>query len=243
MLVRRRGRSWRPLAIGIAFAAIWHTKAFGFAGFPGAKQEAAALWLIAHHVSQRVLAVLFGSPAWALCGAALALLRYSAVYPEPHTRASILASHGRDREGFMRSAGMAGADIGSMFRHLAAGMLARRMFEPRVLIAAGIAWSVFFQMFGGNAFVLATGLVLLVMVAGIIVTNLRATIFAAQSDAVRWAVRWLARAAWTSAALFAASAVATFAIRGTASFAGVVLLGVAPFAALYCTWQAVRGGQ
>ncbi|MEO5511160.1 MAG: hypothetical protein ABIS27_11080 [Longimicrobiales bacterium] len=239
MAAWRTDRRWRPLAIGIGFAAVWHAKAFGFAAFPGPRQEAVALWLRGHHVPHQLLTFVFAAPAWTLACAAAAALRFAVGFPVPLRPDAVDLPATADRAGLMRSAGVAGADIGAYFRESTRNLLLRGWLRTTPIVVQTLLWIVLYELTGGSIFLLVPGVFLLAGAAGIVVTALRATTIAADNAAARHSIRWLARSLYSGAALFAASAAASALFTGAASFVGVSLLGIAPAATLVCCWIAI----
>jgi hypothetical protein len=234
MLVCRSGSRWQPLMVALGFLAVWHTKAFGYSGFPGEYQERLALWLRAHHIATWLLAVVFGSPTWALWAAVAALVRFSTVFPSRVTPATIRASGSADRTGILGGSGVAGLDLGVLFRALSAAALQRGMLRPRILGSIAVIWSIAFQIAGKHLVVQIAGALLTGLAMGVVITNMRA------SQPTHTAI-WLGRAVLAGSGLFAMSAAATFLMRGGSPLPGVVLLGVAPIAAVAGVWRAVAG--
>lgn len=238
MIVRRDAPRWRPLMLAIAFAAIWHTKAFGFAAFPGELQEAVAIWLRARRVPQVLLTLAFASPAWALWGALAALVRFSVVYPQPLTARQVISAGGADREGMMRGSAVAGADVGDVMRRLSAWLLRRGALAPRALIALTIAWSALFQITGHYVAMKVVAAFVMAIVAGVVITSIRATAESATSGVSRDFIRRLGLVPLVGVTMFALSAAASALLRDK-PFVGVVLLGLAPAAAAACLLYAV----
>ena len=257
MLVRRNTPPWRPLALALGFAAVWHTKAFGFSAFPGALQESLALQLRARHTPTAVLVFVFGSPAWALWGAASCMLYFSAAFPRRLSVGDVEMSAGADRAGLLRSNALAGADIGDLFRRLSGLLLERDSIRPGAIAVCTLLWAAAFHVFGDHRIVLIAGALLLAGIGGLVVTNLRAARQASRaSDRADNAnnfngsnadgaavIRWLARGAMSGAALFGLSALAGLVFRGPDSVAGVLCLGLAPASVLYCVWRGVISGD
>jgi hypothetical protein len=190
----------RALALTLLFSVITYEKVFGSNGFPGPLQERLTHGLLAIGVTRPVLAWLFAPLAWPVWFALAALLRFSAVFPNELQAETLDASGRADRRGFMRSRGVAGADIGAWFRKLSNSALTAGLYRPSRLIALAVLLAVANTLLGGTAAVNALWLVALLLVA-LAVTNLRAGYVAASGpDRVR--ATWIAEGFVLSLFLF-----------------------------------------
>ncbi|MGQ0561206.1 MAG: hypothetical protein ACT443_04955 [Gemmatimonadota bacterium] len=182
----------RALALFLLFAAISYEKAFGGSAYPGDVQQAVTLKLIEAGVSTRLLGALFGAHSWTLWPTLAALLRFAAVYPHDLRPATLEASGQQDRRGLLRGAGVAGLDIGALFRRASKRLLLLRAYEPRSLIAFAAVMIAAHGLLDGRR-----GEALVWLIGGfalcIVITNLRAAYLAAEgADRVR--VTWILEA-------------------------------------------------
>jgi len=180
----------RSLALFLLFTTITYEKVFGTNGFPGRVQEHVAESLFAAGASPKLLLWLFGPIAWAAWPAAAALLRFSAVFPKPLEAETLEASGREDRRGFMRSTGVAGADIGALFRRTSKRLLSLTAFRPLTLGVAAVILIIGHTLLAGSRYSAVLWLVVFLVLC-IVVTNIRAA-YVASTGADRVRIIWIA---------------------------------------------------
>ena len=184
LLVRSAGRAdARALALFLLFFALTYQKVFGAIAYTGPLQEKLTLWLLGQGVSRPVLAWLFGPLPWAVWPALAAILRFSVIFPTPSLSAEMIdASGSHDRTGMMRGAGVAGADIGAVFRRLSKQLLAAGAYQALPLWGAAIALAAITTIVGKTARD-ALLLILAPLFIALTITNLRACYSVVRDDA------------------------------------------------------------
>ncbi|HEY0304416.1 MAG TPA: hypothetical protein VGC44_05570 [Longimicrobiales bacterium] len=185
LLVRSSDRAdARALTFFLLFFALAYQKVFGAIAYPGPLQEKLTMWLLGHGVSRPVLGWLFGPLPWAVWPALAAILRFSVVFPQPPLSAELIDSSGsHDRTGMMRGAGVAGADIGAVFRRLSKQLLAAGAYRVTPLWAAAVALVAVTTVLDRTA---RNALLLILAPVGIalVITNLRACFGVVREDAI-----------------------------------------------------------
>jgi hypothetical protein len=242
-LAARRARS-RPafgvLAFGIGFATLAYTKAIAFAGFPGAVQERAALWLGAHGVPHLLLRVLFAHPEWACWPALAAFTLFAVRYPHALSAEDIARSGARDRAGALRSVVLAGLDVGRLARNAAAAALRRGWLRGGVVWAAAllaaVAHTAALRAFRAPLAINLLALLIALLPIAVLVALFRASHEAADAGE-RVPLRWLRRGVFAALTLFVTSALATPLVPRLPL--GAVALSLAPAALAACWLLAV----
>jgi hypothetical protein len=216
----------RAFTLLLLFLALWYTKAFAFASFPGYLQERMALWLFAHGVPRGAAAFLFGMPVWAAWLALGALLRVSAEFPQPLEAAVIERSGQRDRAGMMRGVSIAGADVGALARRGSAALLQFGALRPAPVWLLAASAGTIHALAPAPALraALSVPFGLLVMVA---LTNLRAAAISASAGDRRRTL-WLAQAAIAAAAAFGTTAVLSGAASAVTEGLSLLLAALSP---------------
>jgi hypothetical protein len=200
MLMIRSGRrtDGRALLLFVLFLALTYQKIFGAISLPGPWQERLTMWLLGNGVSRPVLVWLFGPVLWSVWPALAAIMRFSVVFPQPPLSPQLIdASGAHDRQGMMRGAGVAGADIGAVFRGLSKKLLATGAYRPLPLLIGTLALIVLTTVLD------KTGRLVLLVVAGsiatgIVITNVRAAfnvVVPEQKARMRWPIRGFLAAA------------------------------------------------
>lgn len=228
---RAHDPAMRALAVGIGFAAVAFTQAAAFRSFPGGLQERLARWLLAHDVPAALLRFLFGSPAWALWFALAALLLFAARFPGPVSAESIARSGTRDRPGMMAGTGIAGLDIGSLFRDLTQRLVSAGAFRPLPLALTAAALAALHHPVRESTPALLLVLLGAAVALGVVITLLRAGNTDAD-DVARDRLAALRAGAIAAAALFLVSGLVGL-LPGAAAFLSAALLSIAPAPALY----------
>lgn len=216
----------RTFTLLLLFLALWYTKSFSFAGFPGHLQELLAGWLFARGISRPVVQFVFGSPVWAAWLALGALLLVSANFPKPLEAATILRSGKRDRTGLLRGTSLAGSDVGALFRRFSAALLEHGGFRPvPVWLATGTAGVLHaVTALAAVRIALAVSFALLAVLA---VTNLRAGTTEAPLRERRRAL-WMLQSTITTVAAFATSALLSMTGDGATDDIAFGLAALAP---------------
>lgn len=234
LIARGRERAdVRALAMFLLFATITYEKVFGTNGLPGPVQERMTEALFAAGASPKILQWLFGPVAWSIWPTVAALLRFSTVFPHDLHADALEASGRADRQGFMRSTGVVGADVGALFRGISRRVLSAGGYRPLVLSGAAIV------MVAGHTALAGTraslGLWLVTALAGCIaVTNIRAAYVTSDgTDRVR--ITWIVEGFVLALLMFLISAVVLLIIHTPAAvMAGFVLIMLAPATVMVC---------
>jgi hypothetical protein len=243
--VVRRGSATvgaRAFALLLAFLTIWYTKAFSFASFPGFAQEKVALWLLAEGVSRRLLAVVFGEPAWALWLALGAFVRVSVLFPQVLAAEAIERPESARRAGMMRSVAFAGADVGEAFRRLSGRALREGWLGPLPVWSVTVGAAAVHYVIGRNP--IADAVLGLLFVCGLAVgiTALRAG-YVASVNVERQRIVWVAQAALTAVLSFMLAATLSAAVTSFAEWLSLGLMTVAPLFVLLGVATAVMPGE
>lgn len=233
LLIRSSARAdARALTLFLLFIALTYEKVFGGTGYPGPMQERVTVWLLENGVSRPTLAWLFGPVPWSIWLALAAILRFSVVFPRPPLSPGIIDASGvHDRQGMMRGAGMAGTDIGAVFRAISKRLLAAGAFKPIPLWTAAVALIVVTTLLDrtGRIVLFATTASL---VSALAITNLRAS-YSVVAPKEKERMRWLTLGFLTAAALFLVASLPVLVVNDPiAAVPALVLLMIAPGVAM-----------
>lgn len=229
------------LALSIAFATVFYTKVIAFRGFAGALQASASVWLREHAVPEWAMRVVFGHPEWAAWPALGGLLLFAATYPRRLAPADIQSSGTADRAGAMRGVPLAGSDIGSGVRTVAARLLTGDGLRPSRVwtVAACVAALHTILLLALPALRLAIHTVFIVaagVVVAVCVALLRAG-YHVSGERERRLLSWLKRGGVLAAALFCLAALSALLLPGSALI--IVLMSLAPAVLALCLVPAI----
>lgn len=240
LLVRSsRNADGRALALFFIFVALTYEKIFGTTGYPGPLQEKFTVALLEAGISRNTLAWLFGPVPWTLWLALAAALRFSVVFPSPPLSAEAIDASGQhDRRGMLRGAGLAGLDIGALFRDVAKKGLRRGVFRPVPLWLTALLLVVVTSLTSST-----TRVLLFVLTASLVgalaITNLRAS-YMVVTEPEKRRMRWLVLGFATAGAIFMIAALPLlFFDNPVANVPALVLLMVAPAVIMICMAVAV----
>jgi hypothetical protein len=220
----------RALALFLLFGVIAYAMAFAGGGYVGPFQEWLTGTLRAAGFSRSQLYVAFGYAPWPAWLALGGLIRFAMLFPTPLAPESVDRSGGRDRAGMLRSVPGAGADVGALFRKLAAAAMRRGVLRPLPIWSAVIVAAALSIALRTHAWRSFLWLPYLAGVA-IAITCFRASYDAGDPDA-KHRLRWIARGGLAALGLFMAAGLAGLR-SGPAGAVGVfVLLTLAPGALL-----------
>lgn len=228
---RAREPAMRALAVTLGFATLAFTKAAAFRAFPGRVQERLAEWLLAQDVPRALLTFLFGSPAWAAWLALAAFMLFAMRFPAPVTTAAIERSGARDRAGTLAGVGVAGVDVGALFRRAARALVRRDVLRPLPLGVAAGGCALVHHVLRDVPAANAVALLVAGAAAGIAITLLRAGSGDAD-DVARGRLAALRTGAIGASVLFLAAGAAGL-LPAPLDFVGAALLAIAPAPALY----------
>ena len=240
LLVKSSGAAdARALTLFLIFVALTYEKVFGGTGYPGPMQERATLWMLENGMSRATLAWIFGPVPWSIWLALAAILRFSVVFPRPPLSPGIIdASARHDRKGMMRGAGVAGTDVGAVFRGISKRLLAAGAFKPVPLWAAAIALIVATTVLGRTARITLFAVVASVVTA-LAITNLRAS-YNVVEPREKERMRWLTLGFLGAAALFLVASLPVLLVDNQiATVPALVLLMIAPAVVMICMAMSV----
>lgn len=234
LIARRSDRSdGRALSIFLLFTVILYEKAVGANGFPGPVQENVAGALLQAGISPRVLSWFFGPSAWPAWPAIAALLRFSAVFPKPLEAEMLEASGRSDRQGFLRAARPAGADVGAYFRRVSLSLLNARAFTTPYLAAGAVVLAIIQTLTQGVLFDVVLGSLAFLALC-VAFTNLRAAYVAAEGEE-RVRMTWLVEGFVVAVVIFVISSSLLMLVPGRAGMmAAFLLFTLAPLAVMVC---------
>ncbi len=228
----------RALTFLVIFLALTFEKILSGVVYSGPMQQRLTVGLLNAGISRSMLAWLFGPTIWSIWPALAAIMRFSVVFPRPILSDTIDASAADDRRGMLRDAGIAGLDIGSVFRGLSKRLLAAGLFEALPLSAIALVMVVVTSVVGGRmaALIFALGTML---VGALVITNLRASYRVVEPEE-KARIRWIWRGFIAAAALFLIAAVPLLVLNDpVTSTSALILLTLAPAAMMLCMAVAV----
>jgi hypothetical protein len=233
---KRPGLDW--LAWAVALGSIAYTKVIAFRSFPGAAQESIARALRETTTPQWLLDVVFAHPEWAAWLATAPLLLFAARFPRPLTDSDVARSGVHDRVGALRTAGVAGLDIGHAMRRITAAALRGGALRPAAvwsaaaLLAAAHTFALRWGSPATDRIVNLLAIAVAAAAAALFITLFRAGARVADTpDGPTFA--WLRRGMLAALVLFAGAAAA--AALPPARPLGVAAFSLAPLALALCT--------